>query len=59
MFKQVFQMMTLKTKKDKNVYLQNRKRLTDRENKFMVTKGGRGLRNKLGVRDKCIHTTRI
>ena len=52
-------MMTLKTKKDKNVYLQNRKRLTDRENKFMVTKGGRGLRNKLGVRDKCIHTTRI
>ena len=32
------------------IYLQNRKRLTDMENKLMVTKGEGG-RNKLGVWD--------
>ena len=33
-------------------YLQNRNRLTGTENKFMVTKGERGLgRDKLGVWD--------
>ena len=33
-------------KKYKGDYIQNRNRHTDKENKFMITKGGRG---KLGV----------
>ena len=34
-------MWNLKKKKYKRTYLQNRNRLTDTENKFMVTKGER------------------
>ena len=40
------------TKNYKSTYLQNRNRLTDIENKLMVTKGERcGGRDKLGVWD--------
>ena len=38
-------------------YLQNRNRVTDVENKLMVTKGARGGRDKLGDWDWHIHTT--
>ena len=38
-------------------YLQNRNRVTDVENKLMVTKGDRGARNKLRDWDWNIHTT--
>ena len=41
----------LKKKKYKWTHLQNRKRLTNVENKFMVTKGERGGKDKLGVWD--------
>ena len=44
-------------KRYKWTYLQNRDRLTDKENKRMVTKGERGGRHKLGVWDWNIHTT--
>ena len=37
-------------------YLQNRNRVTDVENKFMVTKGERGGRDKLGDWDWHMHT---
>ena len=33
------------------IYLQNRNRLTDTENKLMVTKGESGGRDKLGIWD--------
>ena len=40
------------------MFMQNRNRLTDIENKLVVTKGEReGRRDKLGVWDKHIHTT--
>ena len=42
-------MENLKRKLYKRTYLQNRKRLTDIENKLTVTKGERGGRDKLGV----------
>ena len=42
-------MENLKRKWYKQTYLQNRKRLTDIENKLTVTKGERGGRDKLGV----------
>ena len=42
-------MENLKRKLYKQTYLQNRKRLTDIENKLTVTKGERGGRDKLGV----------
>ena len=35
----------------KGTYSQNRNRLTDIENKLMVTKGEKGRRDKLGVWD--------
>ena len=38
-------------------YLQNRNRLTDTENKLMVTKEERVVRDKLGVWDQQIHTS--
>ena len=40
------------------MYMQNRNRLTDIENKLLVTKGEReGGRGKLGVWDYHVHTT--
>ena len=42
------------------IYLQNRNRVTDVENKLMVTKGeggGAGRRDKLGVWDERMQTT--
>ena len=44
-------------KRYKWTYLQNRNRLTDIENKLMVTEVERGGRNKLEVWDYHIHTT--
>ena len=41
----------------KCTYLQNRNTVTDVENKLMVTKGGRGGRDKLGDWDWHMHTT--
>ena len=38
-------------------YLQNRNRVTDAENKLMVTTGGKWGRDKLGDWDWHIHTT--
>ena len=45
-----------KKKRYKWTYLQNRKRVTDLEDKFMVTKKKREMRDKLGGWDKHMHT---
>lgn len=42
---------------DTNELIYKTKRLTDIENKLMVTKGERAGRDKLGVCDEHIHTT--
>ena len=49
-------MENLKRKWYKWTYLQNRKRLTDTENKVTVSKGERGGRDKLGVWNQQIQT---
>ena len=47
----------IKKKLYKGTYLQNRNKLADTENKFVVTKGERRRRNKLRVWDLHIDTT--
>ena len=50
-------MIQKKKKRYKWTYLQNRNRVTDVENKFRVSKGERGGRDKLGGWDWHTHTT--